>query len=221
MSPTIFGVLSLGFLLGLKHAFDPDHVVAVSTISSQTRNVRTASFCGISWGLGHTSTLLLTGFILLFFRLSISEKLALSFEFLIGLILILLGADSFRNFFLNKHSHDHAHGAIVHRHAHYHMKERSHDHIHKSFFIGIIHGFAGSAAFMFFILSAIGSLPAGLFFILIFGIGSILGMLLISTIIGLPFLFTRKFTQMNNCVQIITATCSIFLGFLMVYKISF
>src|SRR3989344_5420125 len=108
MSPTIFGVLSLGFLLGLKHAFDPDHVVAVSTISSQTRNVRTASFCGISWGLGHTSTLLLTGFILLFFRLSISEKLALSFEFLIGLILILLGADSFRNFFLNKHSHDHA-----------------------------------------------------------------------------------------------------------------
>lgn len=219
MSPTIFWVLSLGFLLGLKHAFDPDHVMAVSTISSQTRNVRTASFCGISWGLGHASILLLTGPILLLFGLSIPNKFVLSFEILIGLTLIILGADSFRKILQrNKHFHGDARGVIVHSHACNNTEKRLHVHIHRSFIIGIIHGFAGSAVLMLFILSTIKSLPLGLFFILIFGIGSILGMFLISTIIGLLFIFTKKFTHLDNYVQIITATCSVFLGFLMVYK---
>lgn len=222
MPLTMFGILGLGFLLGLKHAFDPDHVMAVSTISSQTRNIRTASFCGFSWGLGHTSMLLLTGFILLLFRLSIPNKLALSFEILIGLMLIILGIDSFRKILQkNKHSHGNACGVIVHNHAYNNTEKHLHVHIHKSFFIGVVHGFAGSATLMLFILSTIRSLPLGLFFILIFGIGSTLGMFLISTIIYLPFLFTKKITYLNNYIQIITATCSVFLGFLMVYKMIF
>src|SRR3989338_8952425 len=85
--------LGLGFILGLKHALDADHVVAVSTITSQTNSLRKASVLGVAWGIGHTITLLLSGLLILLLKLTIPEKLALSFEFIVGIVLAFLGTD--------------------------------------------------------------------------------------------------------------------------------
>lgn len=84
-------LLGLGFILGLKHALDADHVVAVSTIVSQVRGLKKSSLIGAIWGVGHTTTLLLVGLVILIFKLVIPNKVALFFEILVGFVLVILG----------------------------------------------------------------------------------------------------------------------------------
>ncbi len=213
-------LLSLGFILGLKHALDVDHVVAVSTIVSQTKSLKKSSLSGAIWGLGHTTTLFLVGLLILGLKLVLPEKLALSFEFLIGIVLVVLGTDVLRKVIKDKvHLHGHKHDNITHLHLHVHNTSQSHSHTHKSFIVGMFHGLAGSAALMLLVLTTVESMLQGLLFILIFGIGSILGMLITSTIIGLPFVFTTKFDRINNIVKTVAGTLSIVLGFTIMYEI--
>jgi sulfite exporter TauE/SafE len=96
-----------------------------------------------------------------------------------------------------------------------------HDHTHKSFVVGTIHGLAGSAALMLLVLTAVKSIFQGLLYILIFGVGSILGMLIVSGIIALPFLLSAKFDKINKIVKIFSGTISIVLGFTIMYEIGF
>lgn len=213
-------LLSLGFILGLKHALDVDHVVAVSTIVSQTKSLKKSSLSGAIWGLGHTTTLFLVGLLILGLKLVLPEKLALSFEFLVGIVLVVLGTDVLRKVIKDKvHLHGHKHDNITHLHLHAHNTSQSHSHTHKSFIVGMFHGLAGSAALMLLVLPTVESMLQGLLFILIFGIGSILGMLITSTIIGLPFVFTTKFDRINNIVKTVAGTLSIVLGFTIMYEI--
>src|SRR3972149_718425 len=110
MEPTLWAVLTMGLLLGISHAFDPDHVVAVSTIVSEYRNPLRAIWVGVSWGLGHTTTLFLVGLFLLLVKIPLPPKVVLSFEFLVGVVLVLLGLQvlwSLRRARVHLHLHQH------------------------------------------------------------------------------------------------------------------
>lgn len=211
-------LLALGFILGLKHALDADHVVAVSTIVSQAKSLKKSSLFGAIWGVGHTTTLFLVGSVILSFKLVVPDRTALSFEFLVGIVLVLLGIDVLRKVIKDKvHLHKHKHDDIVHIHIHSHKKSIFHKHTHKSFMVGLAHGLAGSAALMLLVLTTVKSIFQGLLYILVFGVGSILGMLIISGIIGLPFVLTAKFDKIHNGVKILAGTISIALGFIIMY----
>lgn len=160
--------------------------------------------------------------VILIFKLTIPDKLALSFELIVGVVLVVLGVDVLRKVIKEKvHLHEHQHGSSVHTHLHPHKESWSHDHTHRSFVVGMIHGLAGSATLMLLVLTTVRSVFQGLLYILIFGIGSIIGMLIVSGIIGFPFLLLAKFGKINNSVKILAGTISIVLGFTIMYKIGF
>ena len=213
-------LISLGFILGLKHTFDPDHIIAISAIVSQTKNIKKSLLQGVLWGIGHTITLLLVGSLILFFKIAIPQKLTLAFELLVGAVLIILGVNVLQKLVKDRmHLHKHIHDKIIHSHFHSHKESTAHTHVHKSFMVGMLHGLAGSAALMLIVLASIDSIPQGLFFIAAFGIGLTVGMLIVSGIIGLPFILTIRFDSFNFGLKIITGIVSISLGSLIIFKI--
>ena len=126
-------ILILGLLLGIRHAFDADHLVAVTTIVSDYKNPLRAVWVGISWGLGHTLTLFLTGILLLMLHIQMPPKMALGFEFLVGIMLLLLGIQtllSFRRHKVHVHAHRHDDGGDEHKHFHLHEVTTDHSHAH-------------------------------------------------------------------------------------------
>lgn len=226
MDATLLTTLVLGFALGIKHALDADHVVAVSTIVSQYRNPWKAALVGAFWGIGHTTTLLLVGIAVIGFKLVIPDQLALAMEFLVGVVLFALGIQILWQYRpKKKHTHIHDHGDELHTHEHIHLRKKVEEDVqhhplrqHKSLLLGMIHGLAGSAALMLLVLSSIQSPFEGVVYILIFGVGSILGMMAISTLIGLPFaLSSQRFTSLSHTIRFMAGALSTALGiFLMV-----
>lgn len=216
----LIALLGFGVVLGLKHALDADHVVALSTIVSHTKSLRKSSLVGLLWGVGHMFALFLVGILLLSFRLTLPDKIALSFEFLVGVVLVVLGIDVLRKISRGKiHLHEHRHGNSAHVHFHSHSDAESHVHAHKSFVVGMFHGLAGSAAVILLILTTVKSMLQGLLFILVFGIGAILGMLIVSTFIMLPFMFSSKFDKIQNSLRVIAGIVSIVFGVSIIYEI--
>jgi len=207
MELIIFTILGFGFLLGLKHALEADHVVAVSTIISQTKNFKKSLVLGASWGIGHTITLFILGIFVLVFKLNIPEKFSLGFELLVGFILIVLGIEILYKQFIRK------------EHEHTHKNSSKHNHNHKSFLLGLLHGLAGSGALMLLVITSINSITQGLIFILIFGFGSILGMVLVSGLIATPIIFTPKADKIERIIQIITSFLSILIGIILITNI--
>ena len=230
MNTTLLTTLVLGFALGMKHALDADHVVAVSTIVSQYRNPLKATLVGIFWGIGHTTTLLLVGIAVIVFKLVIPDQLALSMEFLVGVVLFALGIQILWKYLpKKKHTHVHDHGDEMHAHAHSHLRKESEENVHhhpprqhRSLLLGMIHGLAGSAALMLLVLSSIQSPVEGVIYILVFGVGSILGMMVISTLIGLPFaLSSRRFESLNHTIRFLAGALSTGLGIFLMIDIGF
>ncbi|MEE8401722.1 MAG: sulfite exporter TauE/SafE family protein [Candidatus Hydrothermarchaeaceae archaeon] len=210
-------ILFLGFMLGLKHALDADHVVAVSAIVSENRDFSKSSLLGVFWGLGHAITLLFVGLLLLIFKISIPKKIVLSMELFIGVVLVLLGFSVLSKI----HMHRHTHSGAKHRHLHSHNPQNSHGHVHKSFVVGMIHGLAGSGALLLIVLSTMDTVTQGIFYILIFGLGSLLGMLLISTAIGLPLAATENFENLNMKIRTLAGIFGILLGVAIIVEIGF
>lgn len=221
-SMQILTLLSTGFVLGLHHALDADHVAAVTTIVARTGRLRSSALFGAIWGAGHTTTLFLTGLLLLIFKVAIPQRLALFFEGIVGAMLIVMGIGALYSVYgaINKqpHSHTHEHDTIKHSHTHRHNALFSANH-HKSFVVGLVHGLAGSAALMLLVLSMVQSVVNGLIFIIIFGIGSILGMLLTSTLIGLPFVFTTRFEKAHALLSVLSGVASMYIGTSIIYEI--
>lgn len=214
-------VLLAGFLLGIEHAFDPDHIVAVSNIVSEHKNVFKSAFLGISWGLGHTLTLLITGLLILVLKLSIPASLVTKFELAVGVVLVALGILTLVRVFQTKvHSHAHRHGSESHAHAH---ADDSHYHVEKrSFFVGMVHGLAGSAALMLLILSTVQDAFSGLLYIAIFGIGSIFSMMCITTLLGVPFVLTSsRFSKLNGAIRLVSGVIGIVFGLFIIYSTGF
>ena len=213
-------LLGLGFLSGLKHAFDADHIAAVSTLASGN-SIKKSSLLGLFWGFGHAIALFVAGLFVLLLKITIPEKLALFFEFIVAVMLILLGINVLLAIKKEKmHLHSHRHGKTEHIHLHSH-KSASHHHAHiplkKSLIIGLVHGLAGSAALTLLILAGISSTALGLFYILLFGLGSMLGIILVSSIISLPFrLIPNKLQSIQNLLRLSTGIMSITIGLLII-----
>jgi sulfite exporter TauE/SafE len=221
-------ILGFGFLLGLKHATDADHLAAVSTIVSERKSLWSSAIIGGVWGLGHTISLFLAGVFVLLLDFQISEQTERILEFGVGVMLFLLGLNVLRKLLQGGHLHFHAHehGERVHVHPHLHQREKDEPHTHHGFsfspralIIGMIHGLAGSAGLMLVMIPTIESRPLGLLYILVFGVGSIGGMMLMSFLVSLPFTLTAsRFNRFNYILQSIAGLFSIGLGLFIIYE---
>ncbi len=230
MNGSLLGTLALGFVLGLKHALDADHLVAVSTIVGREKSVWKSSIVGAVWGMGHTASLFVAAIGVILLKLTISPRVALTLEFGVGLMLILLGLDLVRRVVkgeISIHSHSHAHDGEDHEHFHIHSDAlASADGTHhaigkKPFFVGLVHGLAGSAALMLFVLTTITNPWMGLLYVLIFGAGTIGGMLVMSAIIGLPFaLANRVFSGIVGKIQFAAGLGSLGFGIFYAWHIA-
>lgn len=223
--------LIFGFLMGLRHATDADHVVAVSTIVSQYRNAWRGLWVGGSWGLGHTTPLLATGMVILLFKevaLDRYQLFAPLFEFGVGVMLIYLGVQVFWNLSrgrLHVHEHTHDGGPHVHIHASHDAAagaevEKLHGFWHlgkpffrvKSYSIGVVHGLAGSAAIMLVLLPAISSFWVGVGYLVLFGVGTVLSMAAMTLLLGVPFAVSGSFERANRAVSGVAGMASALFG---------
>lgn len=225
-------VLAIGLVVGLRHAMEADHIAAVSAIVSERKDFWSSSIVGGLWGVGHTISLLIAGVAVLLLQFQISPRLELSLEFCVAIMLIFLGANALRKLIRGGkiHMHEHEHGGHHHVHPHIHDNApEPQEHTHHGFkmgvrpvLVGMIHGLAGSGALMLLILTEISSPVIGLLYILIFGAGSIGGMLLMSAFIGLPVHFTAtNFSRINWTVRFLAGAFSLVFGLFMVYEIGF
>ncbi|HEX8149019.1 MAG TPA: hypothetical protein VF591_17685 [Pyrinomonadaceae bacterium] len=227
-------LLGFGFALGLKHATEADHLVAVSTIVSEHRSVWRSAAVGALWGLGHTASLFVAGALLIALRVRVPEGVATALELLVALMIVLLGT---RILYLvlrgrrDVHVHAHTHGGRTHTHLHFHGRRDAHAAADRQavshawhrglwgwrpFAVGAVHGLAGSAALTLVLLAEIlrgGSRLVGFAYLLVFGAGSVGGMLLMSTLIGLPFVITaRRFRRVDTPVRLLAGTASVLFG---------
>ncbi len=249
-------ILLFGFVLGMRHATDPDHVIAVSTIVSRERSLSRAALIGALWGLGHTLTILLVGTAIILFNLTIPPRVGLTMEFAVGLMLILLGILNLTGVskwmsekfspahprVTGEHAHLHEHASQVHYHWHAHQPEEDHHgdslseprwmtspfaklgwfHTLRPFFIGIVHGLAGSAAVALLVLASIRDPRWGVLYLLLFGVGTIAGMILITTAISLPFSFAgTRFAWLHRGLIAGSGLLSLGFGLFIAYHIGF
>ncbi|MEP7374266.1 MAG: hypothetical protein ABI675_12800 [Chitinophagaceae bacterium] len=191
--------LLLTIYAGFTHAFEADHLLAVSNIVSQRNNIRLSLKDGIFWGLGHASTIFIIGILMILFKAGISPQYFQYFEAIVGLMLIVLAIYRLARFFRSKkfviHAHSHEHAGDHHKHLHVHIgKEHKHQHTHSlAYGVGLVHGLAGSGALVVIVMSQMKGPIDGLIYLIIFGAGCILGMLLASGLFGLSF--SKKLMQ--------------------------
>jgi sulfite exporter TauE/SafE len=224
---SFLSVLTLGFVLGIKHAIEPDHVIAVSTIASQSKKLIRSSIAGVFWGIGHTATLFIVGTILILMKGEIPEKWAMSLEFLVGIMLVYLGLATIFSF-KNIHKHEHINNNSPHIHIHSHNNDGYHEHSKfrsfsygKSMFIGLIHGLAGSGAMVVLTMSSVNSVWEAIVYILIFGLGTVTGMLFFTTLIGIPFVYSAKKISLNKTLTQVTGAISTVFGIYYMYNLGF
>ncbi|HEX4380372.1 MAG TPA: hypothetical protein VH022_10085 [Candidatus Acidoferrum sp.] len=277
---SLIAILGFGFLLGMRHATDPDHVIAVSTIVSRERSIAKAGLIGALWGVGHTVTILIVGAAIILLGIAIPTRLGLTMEFSVGLMLILLGILNLTGalaFITDKfspahpkvdgsHAHLHEHeNAKLHIHWHTHTGETQHHaeslapprwfdrsatkatnnnanaansngsanqnrastnlglfHTLRPLFIGLVHGLAGSAAVALLVLSTIHNPKWAVLYLLIFGVGTVAGMMLITAVISLPFSFAGyKFAWLNKSLIVGSGVLSLAFGVFVCYHIGF
>jgi high-affinity nickel-transport protein len=238
-----FTILAVGFLLGLKHATDADHVAAVTTIVSHAHKLTSAAMIGISWGIGHTIMIIVVGIAIILFHISIPAKLQLSFEFVVAIALVVLGIlnltgimqkllGAFSGVHSHFHQHDRMHIHVHHHDASLHEKSRRHEAVaefitqHGVFqllrplIVGLIHGLAGSAAVALLVLGSISDQNLALLYLCIFGIGTIIGMMLITTILGGVIITgSRKFERFDRVVTVLSGIISVIYGLYFGYHI--
>jgi ABC-type nickel/cobalt efflux system permease component RcnA len=238
----VTALLGLGLIFGLKHATEVDHVVAVSTIVSEHRSVWRSAIIGGLWGAGHTAALLVVGLGLLVFRLPLPALVATGLEFGVALMIIGLGGLTVVRVLRRRadvHIHRHTHDGESHVHFHFHEQGTEHErpghsapipakHTHevsrlglKPVLVGAMHGLAGSAGLTLLVLTQIESVGLGMLYLGVFGLGSTLGMLLMSSLIGLPFVFSgKRFSNINQGLQAVAGCLSIAFGFWYAYQVS-
>ena len=249
-------ILVIGFFLGMRHATDPDHVIAVSTMVSRERSLYKASLVGAFWGLGHTITIVMVGAAIILFNLVIPPRVGLTMEFAVSLMLILLGILNLTGVsqwlsekfspahpkVVGEHAHLHEHNHHVHYHWHAHAPAGEHHaeslpapravekplanlglfHTLRPLFIGIVHGLAGSAAVALLVLTTIREPRWGVFYLLIFGLGTIAGMMLITCALALPFSYAgARFSWLNRTLITGSGVLSLCFGLFLAYQIGF
>jgi ABC-type nickel/cobalt efflux system permease component RcnA len=252
----LLSIVALGFFLGMRHATDPDHVIAVTTIVARYRKISHAALIGAFWGVGHTLTILAVGSGIILFGWVIPTRIGLSMEFSVGLMLILLGIFNLTGILQwitsrfspanripgTTHSHPHSHGDYIHTHPHQHDPE-AHPHasaqtplswfdrhfgqvglyqVVRPLVVGLVHGLAGSAAVALLVLTTIRNPKWAIAYLLVFGIGTIAGMMLITGAMVLPFAYAdKRFSRLNRGLRVASGLISVAFGLFLIYEIGF
>lgn len=244
-------LLFLGFFLGMRHATDADHVVAIATIVSRERSLRSSALIGAAWGVGHTITVMAVGIAIIAGGVIIPPRLGLSMEFAVGIMLVLLGVLTLTGMGRvfrggpdsQRHDHVHAHGDYVHRHPHGHGPN---DHGHsgdrtplarldrswlgglplylwlRPFVVGLVHGLAGSAAIALTVLTIIRDPGLAIGYLLLFGVGTVGGMMLITVVLAAPFALTSiNLPRINWQLGVASGLISFVFGLFLIYDIGF
>ncbi len=227
----IWTTLALGFVLGLRHALDADHLAAVSALISEERNPLRSSLIGVYWGLGHTTALLVCGVAIAAFRLAFTPRLVQFAEFMVGCVLVFLGVNVLFRLAQGPrlHIHTHEHDGVRHTHLHIHLEDAGHSHQHhllrlggKPFIVGVVHGLAGTAAVMLLVASTIPSLLLAVGTILIFGVGSIGGMTALSLLLSLPLaLMARPLLWVERLIRLSAGLFSLGFGLGLAWNVGF
>lgn len=230
LTPTL--VMGLGFLVGIQHAFEPDHIAAVGTqisrskfsqkskVQSLKESFTKSSIIGALWGAGHTTTLVLIGFLVYVLAVTIQSQIFSGLEFVVGIMLVLLGIITIlnRNFRMrHRHLHHHKDGTI-HFDEHTH-NDLEHSHSHRSYLIGLVNGLAGSGSLIVFTAATHENVGMILGFIGIFGIGSMIGMVLVGGLIGIPLAFANKISIIQKAFRYIAGIFSVIIGLNLIYQI--
>ena len=227
----MFGILGLGFLLGMQHALEADHIAAVSSIAARRSHVADIVKHGLTWGLGHTLTLFVFAGAALLLGRAIPETVARPIETSVGLMLVGLGGHVLWRLWRDRvhfHRHGHADGT-VHFHAHSHASETAphagsvHAHGHgfrwRTLLVGLMHGMAGSAALLVLAVTQASSPAVGLGYVALFGIGSMIGMAALSTVIAVPLVFSaRSLTWANRALQGAVGLATVAIGIVTVVE---
>jgi len=221
----MFGILGLGFLLGMQHALEADHIAAVSSIAARRSQVGDIVRHGLTWGLGHTLTLFAFAGAALLLGHAIPESVARPIETAVGVMLVGLGAHVLWRLRRDRvHFHRHGHGdGTVHFHAHSHAGDiapharTTHAHEHgfrwRTLLVGLMHGMAGSAALLVLTVSQASSPAVGLGYVALFGVGSMIGMGALSTLIAVPLAVTARWlTFANHGLQAAVGAVTIAIG---------
>jgi high-affinity nickel-transport protein len=248
----LFAIVLLGFFLGMRHATDPDHVVAVTTIVSRERSILHAALIAALWGLGHTLTMLGVGSAIILFKLTVPPRLGLSMELCVGLMLILLGVLNLTGILRRAiewitilrlgsgaHSHFLSGRWITHRHDEdgepilmdpssilgwtpQWWRQLGLFHVLRPLVVGVVHGLAGSAAVALLVLTTISRPSWAIGYLLIFGLGTVAGMMLITAAIALPFAYSlQHFVQLNRGLAVASGFASVAFGLFLCYQTGF
>ena len=243
----LLSIIAVGFFLGMRHATDADHVIAVGTIVSRQQSPWRAAMIGGLWGIGHTLTIFVVGAAIILFNLIIPARVGLTMELAVGVMLIALGVWNLAGFYqaiqaakaeTKIHSHAHAHGDYVHTHAHGHPPESpSHDpeqtplawldkhtsaQVIRALIVGVVHGLAGSAAVALLVLASIPNTRWAIAYLLVFGVGTIAGMMLITMSMVSAFGFVRvRSTWFTPRLAQVSGMISVVFGLFLTYQILF
>ncbi|HHL45448.1 MAG TPA: urease accessory protein [Gammaproteobacteria bacterium] len=229
------GLLSLGFVIGMRHALESDHIAAVASLATRSRSVADTLRQGAAWGVGHTLTLFLFGSVVLLLDSAVPERTAQILELLVGIMLVILGADVLLRLLRQRihiHLHRHADGTL-HLHAHSHAGEAEHPEVHhhphrkttalplRALLVGTMHGMAGSAALILLTLQSVHSPLTGLLYIALFGIGSIAGMVMLSLVIAIPLRYSAvALDRLHDSLQAVIGLATVTIGGLVIHGLT-
>lgn len=201
MAAEFWSVLGLGFILGLRHALEPDHVIAVSTVATRSKSFVKSAGAGIYWGIGHTLTLFVIGMILFPLKQTIPDSIGIALEGFVAVVIILLGVRTLQYFKGSNKGKE--------------IRSKS-----ISFLIGTVHGLAGSGAFVLLAMAKVDLVREAAVFILIFGLGTILGMLVFAVLISSPFILLSKNNEGSvRIIGMIAGVSSMAFGLFYLYEI--
>ncbi|HEY4320981.1 MAG TPA: hypothetical protein VGM77_07325 [Gemmatimonadales bacterium] len=236
MNTSLWAIAALGFVLGMRHATDPDHVVAVTTIVARQHSTRRAAAIGAMWGVGHTLTILLVGGGIILFQWVIPTRLGLSMEFSVALMLIFLGILNLRDMkswlaslrAKGTAAEAHAHGPHDHQHGDepgllfldQHLGRAPIYQLVRPLLIGIVHGLAGSAAVALLVLATIHDPRWGMLYLLVFGLGTVVGMMLITSVIAVPFAVAgKRRASLHRTLRLASGAISLLFGLYVAWRI--
>ena len=246
---TALALIALGFFLGMRHATDADHVIAVGTIVARQRTLRGGLLIGIAWGLGHTLTIVVVGGAIILFSVVIPPAVGLTMEMTVALMLVALGLWNLAGMAHgvraqlgrgDRHAHPHQHGDYVHHHGHGHGPDE-HGHredqtpqawldrhlgglglyqVVRPLVVGVVHGLAGSAAVALLVLTTIGQPRWALAYLLLFGIGTIVGMMLVTVLLAAPVTYaSTRLRHAERHLRLASGLLSLGFGLVLVYHI--
>ena len=228
MHTSFFALAGLGLLLGFRHAFEPDHLAAVSTLATRQGKLLDACRLGVAWAVGHSLSVGVVVGAIMLFGLQLPRRLWPAADFLVGLLLIGLGASVLVRYMRGRwHLHVHAHDGGPHLHLHSHAHDASHAHAHpqgdarRSLGFGLLHGLAGSAAILVLLVAAAPTRTAQLAYFLAFAAGTMLGMLLVSfSLAGLVRLASGRGARWATVLHLGSATVSVVVGVLLAARVA-